>query len=94
MLDIGPSRRPNQTRLRSERRAAIAATREAAESSLPDIDQILQRFGGKRLASHIDALGCISVEATAAGIAALAGSEHIKAILEDQPISLLSPSLV
>lgn len=94
MLDPGSSKPPlKMTRLRSSRQAAIAATREAAESSLPDIDQILQRFSGRRLAPHVDALGCIPVETTAAGIAALASSKHVKAILEDQPVSLLAPAL-
>jgi hypothetical protein len=56
---------------------------------LPDLDHILERFDGKRLGTSLDALGCIPVETTAEGIYALAASKHVKAILEDQPISLI-----
>lgn len=78
-----------QRRSRANRQATIEAIRQSAEQALVDIDGILARFKGKRLA-NVDALGCIPVEATAPGIAALAASEHVKAILEDQPISLLA----
>jgi hypothetical protein len=56
---------------------------------LGEIDGILERFDGKRSAD-VNALGSIPAETTARGIAALAASEHVKAILEDQPISLLA----
>jgi len=75
---------------RAERQAVIEAIRKSAEPALVDIDGILERFDGKRLATNVDALGCIPVETTAAGITALAASDHVKAILEDQPISLLA----
>ena len=73
---------------RNNRRALIDAVRQAAENLLPDLDKILEDFDGKRLAASVDALGAIPVETTVAGINALANSEHVKAILEDQPISL------
>jgi hypothetical protein len=46
-------------------------------------------FIDKKLTTNPDALGSISVETTAAGIAALAASEHVKAIIEDQAVSLV-----
>ena len=52
-------------------------------------DDILTRYDGKRLATSADALGCVPVETVAAGIKALAESEQIEAILEDQPIKPL-----
>jgi hypothetical protein len=73
-----------------QRQAAIEAARRASEPGLREIDKILERHRGTRLATHADALGSIPVETTAAGVSALASSEHVKAILEDQPISLLS----
>jgi hypothetical protein len=73
-----------------QRQASIAAVREASEPGLREIDKILERHKGTRLASHADALGSIPVETTPAGFSALAGSDHVKAILEDQPMSLLS----
>jgi hypothetical protein len=79
------ARRPS----RVSRQATIAIIRQSAEPALLEIDRILERFDGQRLAASADALGCVPIETTAAGITALAASEHVKAILEDQPISLL-----
>ena len=73
----------------AERQATIDSVRRSAENALPEIDQILGRFEGKRLTEDIDALGGIPIETVSAGITALATSEHVKAILEDQTISSL-----
>src|SRR5262245_4365412 len=70
----------------AERQAAIQAVRASAEQALGDIDTILERFDGERLASRPDALGSIPVTTTPAGVQALAASERVKAILEDQRI--------
>src|SRR5712692_1091702 len=78
-----------QRRSRTNRQATIEAVRQSAEQALGEIDSILERFDGRRLAD-VNALGSLPVETTARGIAALAASEHVKAILEDQPISLLA----
>jgi hypothetical protein len=88
MLGEGAPGKPAARRsARTDRSAAVAQVREQAESHLPDVDRILRRYSGKRLASHVDALGCVPVEVTPAGIKALAASEHVRAIFEDQPIS-------
>ena len=84
--DVAPGRR----RSPADRHAIREAIRQSAERALPDIDRILERFDGRRLAGGANALGSIPVESTAEGIAALASSEHITAILEDQPVSLLA----
>ena len=88
MLETGKTlpagRRSVQTRLNT-----LRVIRKSAASALTDIDKILQRFHGKRLVHEVDALGSVPVETTAAGINALAQSAHVKAILEDQPVSLL-----
>ena len=78
-----------QRRSRLNRQATIEAIRQSAEQALGEIDGILERFDGRRLA-EVNALGSIPVETTVRGIAALAASKHVKAILEDQPISLLA----
>jgi hypothetical protein len=70
----------------AERQAAGNLTLQSAEAALPAIDQILGRFDGHRLAEHPNALGAIQVETTADGLIALADSECVKAIMEDQPI--------
>jgi hypothetical protein len=80
---------PVETRARGNRKAIIDATRKSAGEALPDIDDVLGKFGGKRLDQGVSALGSILIEATPAGIKALAELEQVKAIFEDQPISSL-----
>lgn len=72
--------------LRTERQAAIKAVRESAEQALENIGAIIQRFDGQKLAEHPDLLGSIPVEITAAGVNALAESDAVKAVIEDQAI--------
>jgi len=86
----GAERPTDAPQSREGRKAAVKATRRSAEQAMEDIDGILARFHGQRLADHPDALGSLPVEATAAGIRALASSRWVKAILEDQPIHLIS----
>ena len=84
LLNAKNTRRSNtQRQSRAERQAAIEAIRKSAEQALGDIDNTLERFNGKRLSENPDALASILVEATAAGINALAESEKVRAILED-----------
>ena len=71
------------------RQAESEAVRQSAALALGDIDAILQQSDGIRLASSPDAFGSIPVETTSAGIKALANSVHVKAILEDQALSLV-----
>jgi hypothetical protein len=93
MLGIGgvegtPGRRQSP----AERQAAIETMRKSIEPALAEIDSVLKRFGGRRMAPGVNALGAVPVETTAAGIAALAKLEPVKAIFEDQPISPLPRS--
>ena len=76
----------NRRSSRLEREPTIGRVREVSRSALPDIDLILERHHGKRLSEDVDSLGSITVETTADGIRELSASEHVKAILEDQPI--------
>ena len=78
-------RRPS----RATRRKVIQRVRKGAAPAFREIDAALKLYGGERLASASDALGSIPVEVTVRGISALAASEHVKAILEDQAISAL-----
>jgi len=71
------------------RQEAMKLIHNSAVGALDDIDGILKRFDGQRLAENPSVLGTIPVEATAAGITQLGACKHVKAILEDQPISLL-----
>lgn len=75
---------------RAKRQERIDAVRDSARPALDEIDDILDHFEGKRLADSPDALGSVPVETTPAGIEALASSEWVKAILEDQEIHLIS----
>ena len=56
--------------------------------TMDDIDEILKKHDGRRLARRPDALGSLPVETTAAGIRALARSRWVQAVFEDQPIHL------
>jgi sorbitol-specific phosphotransferase system component IIA len=71
---------------RAERQAAIEAVRELAEQALKNINGIIKRFDGQKLAEHPDLLGSIPVEITANGVNALAKSDAVRAVIEDQPI--------
>jgi hypothetical protein len=68
----------------------IDTVRGSASSALTEIDKILHRFHGQRLSGEPTALGTILVEANEDGIAALSKSEHVKAVLRDQPIAQVS----
>ena len=91
LLQTGENKaNPTKPSSRQKRKEAIEKVRQASRSSLPNIDQILAQHSGKRLSEEVDALGSIAVESTAEGIKALAASEHVKAIFEDQEIFPLS----
>jgi hypothetical protein len=79
-----------QRQARAERQAMIEQIRHAAAPALLELDDILKHYNGKRLAAGVNALGAVPIETTAAGIHALAASERVAAILEDQTLSLLS----
>jgi hypothetical protein len=71
------------------RAETVRAVRGALASVVDEIDGILARTGGRKLAQAADALGSLPVETTPAGIDALVSSSFVKAVLEDQAISLL-----
>lgn len=71
---------------RTERQAVMQAVREAAEQALGTLDGIIKHFDGQPLVEYPDLLGSIPVEITAAGVNALATSDAVKAVIEDQAI--------
>ncbi|KAB8334321.1 hypothetical protein SD80_007840 [Scytonema tolypothrichoides VB-61278] len=71
---------------RAERKAAVEGIRNSARQALDYIRKILQEFGGIQLAESPDALGTIPVEISAAGVEALAASDAVKAVVEEQEI--------
>ncbi|TVS20085.1 MAG: hypothetical protein EA424_05725 [Planctomycetaceae bacterium] len=75
---------------REERRKLAEAHIEWFTARLPEIDRILNETGGRRLAERPDALGSLPVETNPDGILALSASDAVKAILEDQPVQLVS----
>ncbi len=70
----------------AERTAAMEGIRNSARQALNYILKIIQDFGGQQLADHPNVLGCIPIEITAAGVNALAQSDVVKAVMEDQQI--------
>jgi hypothetical protein len=75
---------------RAERHDTAEQISKAAEAALPEIDQILQRYDGRRMAERPSAVGAIPVETTVGGVIALARADCVKTILEDQNILPLS----
>ena len=75
---------------RAERQAVIKTMRQAIAPTLDEIDRLLVQHDGKRLAQTVSAVGTIPIETTPAGVYALAALTCVKAILEDQRITLLS----
>jgi hypothetical protein len=71
---------------RAERQATVDKMKRSAEAAVPEIDEILEKFDGRRTADHPDAFGAIPVETTVDGVIALAEADCVKTILEDQPI--------
>ena len=71
-----------------ERADEVRRVRESARAALEEVDEILAQFHGRRLADEPNALGYISVETTPAGIRALARSNSVRGIIEDQPVRL------
>ena len=58
-------------------------------SRLIDLDQVLAKWGGRRLDDEVSALRTVAVEATPAAIRILANLEGVQTVLEDQSVSLL-----
>lgn len=71
---------------RDERKRAMEGVRNSAKQALSYIRKIVQDFGGKQLAENPDALGSIPIEISADGVKALADSDAVKAVLEEQEI--------
>jgi len=87
MLRAGDAKPALKSRpTKKARRATLKSTKEAVTVVLPVIDRILKRHHGRRLKSDVDALGAVPVITTPTGINALTGLEHVKAIIEDQPL--------
>jgi hypothetical protein len=74
----------------ADRQEIAEQVSNAAEAALPEIDQILERYEGRRMAEHPSAVGAIPVETTVGGVIALARADCVKTILEDQNILPLS----
>jgi len=71
---------------RAERQNTIQSVRNNTNQALANITNILQNFEGKTLTEQPDLLGSIPIEITAPGVTALAQSDAVKTIIEDQPI--------
>lgn len=92
MLQINESGASGSTQpTRQQRAEMMAQIRQRSAEALPHIDAILERYDGERLSETVNALGSVVIETTAAGIKALAASEHVKTILEDQSLLKLTP---
>jgi hypothetical protein len=71
---------------RAERQNTIQSVRNSANQALANITTILQNFEGKILTERPDLLGSIPIKITVSGVTALAQSDAVKTIIEDQHI--------
>ena len=90
LLETGEEYPPAPPHSRRRRTQTIDALRNACRPVLVDMDEILAKFGGRRLDDDVSVLGTVAVEATPAGIRILADLEDVKTVLEDQDVSLLA----
>ena len=72
-----------------QRDKKIKEIRKVSAEGLKEIEAILARFGGRKLAESTSALGSLPFESTAAGVQALANLPQVTAILEDQKLQSL-----
>ena len=79
---VNDSRRQNKL----ERKAALQAMQDSVKQSWQIIDRLIQDFDGRKLTPKPDALGSISLEITPDGVRALATSDAVKAIIQNQTI--------
>lgn len=70
-----------------DRFASLEFSRQRTEAAWEEVDDILDRYGGKRLSSRLGALNGILVEATPPAIRALGELEEVQSILEDQQVT-------
>ncbi len=79
---------PKRPKMRGAAPDALQGSwRVEAVEALQEIDRILAHDQGKRLSEQPDALGTVAVETTPPGVFALAQSDRVKVILEDQGIT-------
>ncbi len=89
LLDTGPAPATATARPSKAARKEIAeAIQTAASAALAEVDRLLERSGGRRLAPGPNPFGAIPVEAPAATLFALAGSEHVRAPGRSAPLSV------
>ena len=72
---------------REQRQALAKVLRESARSAFDQLDAVLHEIGGPRLQDEPNALGTVLVEAPPSGVAQLAKSDIVTAVMEDQRIS-------
>jgi hypothetical protein len=89
LLKTSEQRSASHRQTPRQRRAAIGALREACRPALIDLDQVLAKWGGRRLDDEVSALRTVAVEATPAAIRILANLKGVQTVLEDQSVSLL-----
>ena len=71
------------------RQKTVDAVKNIAMEAVEDVDRILEKYGGARRDAGPNALGALAIETTANGISALASSEWVNSIVEDQSITRL-----
>ena len=75
-------------RLANAYRRVAPSINAACRPVLVDMDEVLAKWGGRRLDDEVSALGTVAIEATPAGIKILANLKDVQTVIEDQNVSL------
>jgi len=89
MLFIGGKKTRNKRLTHAKRSEKMKDILKLSQKAIFEIDHTLEKYGGQKLASKPNALGSLPIEITVSGVNALASLKEVKAIMEDQPISLI-----
>lgn len=76
----------SQRQNRLERKAAIKVMQDSVKQSWEIVDRLITNFDSKKLATKPDVFGAIPLEITPPGVRALALSDAVKAVIENQKI--------
>ena len=85
------SKEPARRQSRSTRALRYRQRRRDARLIIGDIDEILDRWGGRRISDSIDRIGGLRVAATRDAVTRLAQLNNVTAVLEDQAVGPVTP---
>ncbi|QTA83775.1 Uncharacterized protein dnl_61900 [Desulfonema limicola] len=93
LSDDNKHEQPKIRQTDQEREKIMTSVLKSGRKTVKEINSILQAYGGKKLTSSPNVLGCISIAATGPAIKALACLDKVKAVMEDHPVYLVDEQI-